>query len=247
MNRSGSSVAMALLMAMPFLALTAQDQQARHLAKDKNEKNLKKKSDCRLFQLSEIKLPPIKIDLRALEMSLESVERSLASLESMDLPDLAFAMPELPEIEIPAIDIPPLSIPHFSVEIPPIEIPAIEVPEIDVGNLEFDCDVEAHHVFQNLGDEEQVRLQALRSLACRGADQAIEAYRQTQRPKSSPAMRYEAVRLLGHFLDDERVLTYVADAAKSDKNLQVRKKAIALLGKSRDPRSAKALQEILMN
>jgi hypothetical protein len=242
MNRSGSSVTMALLLAMPFLALTAQDQQDRHLAKDKKEKNLKKKSDCRLFQLSEIKLPPIEIDLRALEMSLDGVERSLASLESMDLPDLAFAMPELPEIEIPAIEIPPLNIPPFSVEIPPVEI-----PEVEVGDVSFDCDVEAHHIFQYLGDEEQVRLQALRSLACRGADQAIEAYQQNQRPKSSPAMRYEAVRLLGHFLDDERVLTYVADAAKSDKNLQVRKKAIALLGKSRDPRSAKALQEILMN
>jgi len=246
MNRSDSIISAALVVAIPFLPLTARDRQDKEPVKEKN-KAIKIQSECRDFDLSAIQLPPIEIDFRELESSLRELEVSMHALEGFDLPDLAFHIQDLSNIEIPEISIPPLEIeiPPFAVEIPPM--PQIETPEIIVGNLAVDCDVAAHRVFQNLSDEDHVRLQALRTLACQGADQAITAYQQVQKQKASPAMRYEAVRQLGHFLDDERILTLVADAAKTDKNLQVRKKAIALLGKSRDPRSTKILEEILLN
>jgi hypothetical protein len=246
MNHSESAVSMALLLAMPFMALTTRDQQDKEPVKEK-AKVVRIQSGCGEIDLSDIHLPPIELDLSELENSLKELESSLRDLDGMYSSDLAFHIPDLPNIEIPEINISPLeiAIPPFSVEIPPI--PPIELPKIAFGDLTVECDIAAHKVFHNLSDEEQIRLQALRSLACQGADQAITAYQQVQKQTASPAMRYEAIRQLGRFLEDGRVLTLVADAAKTEKSIQVRKKAIALLGKSRDPQATKILEEILLN
>jgi hypothetical protein len=238
MNRSGSILSAALLLAISFLPLSAHNGQDREATKEK-KKALKIQSDCRDFNMA-----PIEIDLSRLEFSLQELQFSLMELEAARLPELEFHLADLPATEIPEINIPPVDLPHLAVAIAPI--PPIEIPEIAVGELAPDCDVAAHKVFRDLSDEDQMRLQALRSLACQSAEQAIAAYHQVQK-KARPAFRYEAVRQLGHFLEDGRVLPLIADAAKTDKNIEVRKKAITLLGKSRDPRSTKILEEILLN
>ncbi len=249
MNRSGSIISAALVVAIPFLPLTARDQQDKQDDKGK-KKALKIQSNYHEFDIPEINIPPIEIDLSELESSLQRMEVAMMRLEDCHIPELAFELSELPPIEIPEMNIPPMSVvipPIPPIEIPPIEIPPVLIPEIVVGDLATGCDVAAHQVFHGLSEEEQVRLQALRTLACKGADHAITAYQQVQKQKARPAFRYEAIRQLGHFLDDGRVLPLIADAAKTDKNIEVRKKAIALLGKSRDPRSTKILEEILLN
>jgi len=247
MNRSGLFISAALVVAIPFLPLTARDQQDKQDEKGK-KKFLKIQSNYHEFDIPEINIPPIEIDLSGLEFSLRRLEVAMMELEDCHIPELAFELSELPPIEIPEINIPPfaVAIPPMP-PIPPIEIPPFAIPEFVVDDLAIGCDVAAHKVFHDLSDEEQVRLQALRILACQGADQAITAYQQVQKQKARPAFRYEAIRQLGHFLDDGRVLPLIADAAKTDKNIEVRKKAIALLGKSRDPRSTKILEEILLN
>jgi hypothetical protein len=244
MNRSGSFISAALVAAIPFLPLTARDQQDKQDEKGK-KKALKIQSNYREFDIPEINIPPIEIDLSELEFSLKQMEVAMMRLEDCHIPDLVFELSELPPIEIPEINIPPIAVAIPA--IPPIEIPPIVIPDIALGDLTVGCDVAAHQVFHDLSEEEQVRLQALRTLACKGADQAITAYQQVQKQKARPAFRYEAIRQLGHFLDDARVLPLIAEAAKTDKNIEVRKKAIALLGKSRDPRSTKILEEILLN
>lgn len=244
MNRSGSIISAALVVAIPFLPLTARDQQDKQDTKGK-KKPIKIQSNYHEFDVPEINIPPIEIDLSGLEFSLKGLEVAMMELEDCHIPELAFELSVLPPIEIPEINIPPIAV--AIPPIPPIEIPPIEIPEFVVGDLAVDCDAAAHKVFHDLSDEEQVRLQALRSLACRGADQAIAAYQQVQKQKASPAMRYEAVRQLGNFLEDGRVLTFIGDAARADRNIEVRKKAIALLGKSRDPQSTKILEEIVLN
>jgi len=59
--------------------------------------------------------------------------------------------------------------------------------------------------------------------------------------ESLPSLRYEAVRHLRRFLDDKRVVPILG---KDDKNVDVRKKTILLLGKSGDKRAVKILEEI---
>jgi HEAT repeat protein len=50
---------------------------------------------------------------------------------------------------------------------------------------------------------------------------------------------------LGRFLEDERVVPILGDIIKDDSNLTVRKKAIYLLGKSKDPRAVDILEGIV--
>lgn len=246
MNRSGSFISAALVVAIPFLPLTARDQQDKQDDEKGKKKSLKIQSNYHEFDIPEINIPPIEVDLSGLEFSLKRLEVAMAALDDRHMPELAFELSELPPIEIPEINIPPIP-PIPPIAIPSIAIPPITIPDIALGDLAVGCDVAAHQVFHDLSEEEQVRLQALRTLACKGPDQAITAYQQVQKQKARPAFRYEAIRQLGHYLEDGRVLPLIADAAKTDKNIEVRKKAIALLGKSRDPRSTKILEEILMN
>ncbi|HEX9975185.1 MAG TPA: HEAT repeat domain-containing protein, partial [bacterium] len=62
--------------------------------------------------------------------------------------------------------------------------------------------------------------------------------------ESNPALRYEAVRQLRRFLDDKRVVPILGEVAQYDKNVDVRKRAILLLGKSGDKRAVKILKEL---
>ena len=188
------------------------------------------------------------IDLRGYEEMLESLEPQLSDLEvqlqelekldfhELDnlrvLEDINIVLPEIPEIDI---------------EIPPIPPIAVHIPEFDLRGIDVTYDFRsgAHRLYRDLSDEEHIRLQAVRSVARQDIDKAIPALEKIAKEDSSPAVRYEAVRKLGRFLDDERVVPVLGNIVKNDRNLTVRKKAIHLLGKSKDPRAVEILEGIV--
>ncbi len=193
----------------------------------------------------DIEIPDVEWELKDYEAMLEGLDGQLGELDIRlrhlddlhidrlhDLEDLHIIVPEV-DLAIPPI--PP---------IPPIDI---HIPHIRLDGMVsgVDWDSDALKLFRDLNEEEQLRLRALRSLARRDADQAIPALEKTLREDASPALRYEAVRQLGRFLEDPRVAPLLGETAKSDPNLAVRKKAVRLLGKSKDPRVVEILQEIV--
>ncbi|NIV98925.1 hypothetical protein GWN26_07145, partial [Candidatus Saccharibacteria bacterium] len=106
----------------------------------------------------------------------------------------------------------------------------------------FDGHWSASHLFRNLSDSEQVRLEALRSIARQDAEVAVPALEKIIREDPSPALRYKAVHYLGRYLDEEGVLSLLEDVIKNDSNIDVRKKAIYVLSKSKDPRAVDILE-----
>ncbi len=99
-------------------------------------------------------------------------------------------------------------------------------------------------MFEDLSEDDQLKVTALRSISRQNADKAIPAIEKVIEEESNPALRFEAVRQLRRFLDDERVVPILGKVAKDDKNVDVRKKAIYLLGKSGDKRAVKILEEL---
>lgn len=193
----------------------------------------------------DIEIPDVEWELKDYEEMLEGLEGQLGEMDIRlrhlddlhfdklrDLEDLHIVVPEV-DLAIPPI--PP---------IPPIDI---HIPHLRLDGMVsgFDWDSDVLKLFRDLSEEEQLRLQALRSLARREADEAIPALEKTLREDASPALRYEAVRQLGGFLKDPRVTPLLGETAKNDQNLAVRKKAVRLLGKSKDPRAVEILQEIV--
>ena len=189
------------------------------------------------YRLHSIEIPEIHIDLSGLEQSMQELEVSLQHLEHIEIPDI---------------------------HIPPIHIPDIHIPEIDLAfdqfdfNFDFDFafdfddgliyyedgDWDHSNLFEDLSDEEQLKIAALRSISRQEADKAIPALEKVIKKESHPALRYEAVRHLRRFLDDKRVVPILGKVAKKDKNVDVRKRAIYLLGKSGDKRAVKILEEL---
>ncbi len=184
------------------------------------------------YRLHSIEIPEIHIDLSSLEQSMQELEVSLQHLE---------------HIEIPEID---------------VEIPPIEIPEIDLAfdHLDFDYDFDFDfddgfiyyedgdwdhsNLFEDLSENDQLKVAALRSISHQNADKTIPAIQKVLDEEINPALRYEAVRHLRKFLDDKRVVPILGKVAKNDKNVDVRKKAIYLLGKSGDKRAVKILEEL---
>ncbi len=253
MNRVRQITLCGALLAIPFLPLNAEDGKHKPCASAKSKK-IKIDAACADFDASVRQ--HIKLSLSRLNSSLQEIKIALAQLPKIEIPAIEVT---LPMIEIGLSDNAPLlslegaatfiDLPAITtVAMPPLpQVPPIEIPEIDLEFLSIDCNASAEAIFQYLSDEEKARLDALRSLAAGGVSQAIAAYKETVRMKARPSLRYEAIRQLGNFLHDERVVPLLGEAAKSDKNIEVRKKAIALLGKCDDPRSIKILEDIVLN
>ncbi|MCB0307467.1 MAG: HEAT repeat domain-containing protein, partial [Calditrichaeota bacterium] len=101
-------------------------------------------------------------------------------------------------------------------------------------------------MFKNLTEQEELRLEALRSVVRKGSDrEALAALEKVLKGDDSPALRYEAVRQLEHFTDEEAAIKLLGDAAKNDSHVKVRKKAIQVLGRSGDPRAVEILEEVI--
>ena len=205
-------------------------------------------------RLHSFTIPEIHIDMSHLETSMQHLEQSLQNLEHIEVPEV--------HVDIPHIYVPEIHVPHIFV--PDIHIPEICIPEIDLAfdqfdfNFDFDFDFDFDdgfiyyedgdwdhsHLFEDLSEQEQLKIAALRSISRQDRDKAIPALEKVIKEESNPALRYEAVRHLRRFLDDKRVVPILGKVAKDDKNVDVRKKAIYLLGKSGDKRAVKILEEL---
>ncbi|MFQ5631841.1 MAG: HEAT repeat domain-containing protein [bacterium] len=237
------------------------------LAQEKKKEDVQDKKKKPAKELRRI-TPEKETDFREFERSMEHLEHSLRVLEHIEIPELPVLaelpeLPELPElhIEIPEIHIPEIEIPemHFEIpdieipeiEIPPIEIPEIVIPDIEMGDFHIEGELAhwngewQHSRFRDLSDEEELRVQALRSVAREDDDEAMAMIEKVLQQDESAAVRYQAVRLLRRHLKKDKTIDLLGATARNDKNAEVKKAAIRLLGKSGSPRAVEILQEIV--
>ncbi|MBC8184114.1 HEAT repeat domain-containing protein [candidate division KSB1 bacterium] len=223
-----------ILFLMTTIALFGQEIDEKKL--EQNLQKLEQKLMEKEQVLRSIEIPEMNLDLSGLEESMIHLEHSLSHLEHIEIPDI--------HVEIPEIDI---EVPEIHVGIPEIHVPEID---LDLSHLDFDCgEFHFHHwdrcdLFDDLSEDEEVKVSAIRSMGRQEAEKAVPALKRTIEKELNPAYRYEAVRQLRKFVDENTVLETLAKVAKSDKNVEVRKKAIHVLGKSEDPKAVKILKEI---
>jgi len=200
-------------------------------------------------------VPNYDFDFSDLDSQLQDYEKALENMD-VHLGDLDVKLKDLDNIriyhsdELRELENLRIVIPDINIDIPPIPpIPqiAIHIPEFRLDGIDFTFydDFDGHKLFKNLSDEEEIRLQALRSVARQDINQAVPALEKIAREDPSPALRYEAVRQLGRFFEDQRVVPILGEVVKNDNSLTVRKKAIQLLGKSKDPRAVEILEEVV--
>lgn len=215
--------------------LSAQDQ------KDKKLKKSKRITGNHRIELDAIEIPEIEFDMIELKESLDHLEFSLSHLEHIHVPDMHFVMPHIPPVHVA---IPP--IPDIHVDIPPIDfdMPEIVMPDFDFDGFEFEYHGASASMYRDLSDNEQLKISALRSMKRKPAEEVLPVVEKILRDSESPAVRYEAISLLRYHLDDEKTIELLGKVAKSDKNVDVRKKAVRILGRSRDTRAVKILEEI---
>lgn len=213
----------------------------------------KKKSS----QQKAVIVPNYDFDFSDLDSQLRDYEKALENMD-VHLGDLDVKLKDLDDVriyhldELRELENLHIVIPDINIDIPPIPpIPqiAINIPEFQIDGMDFTLydDFDGHKLFRNLSDEEEIRLQALRSVVRQDIDQAVPALEKIAREDPSPALRYEAVRQLGRFFEDQRVVPILGEVVKNDNSLTVRKKAIQLLGKSRDPRAVEILEDVVGN
>jgi hypothetical protein len=204
----------------------------------KHEKKLKRaeeKLKAAESRLHSIEIPEIHVDLSGLEQSMKELEFSMQHLEHIEIPD----------IQIPHIYIPPIHIPEIDLNFDQFDFDFDFDFDIDEGFIHYeegDCD--HSDLFEDLSEQDQLKIAALQSISRQDEDKAIPALEKVIKEETNPALRYEALRQLRRFLDDKRVVPILGEVAKYDKNVDVRKRAILLLGKSGDKRAVKILREL---
>lgn len=215
--------------------LSAQDQ------KDKKAKKSKMIIENRHAEIEAIEIPEIELDMSGLEASLEHLELSLSHLEHFHIPDIDFDIPPIPPIHV---DIPP--IPDINFDIPQIEfdMPEIVIPDLDFDGFEFEYHGESTSMYRDLSDNEQLKISALRSMKRKSADEVLPVVEKILKEEKSEALRYESVNLLKYHLDSEKAIKLLGQVAKSDNNVEVRKRAVRILGRSKDTNAVKILEEI---
>ena len=211
-------------------SMIAQEKiERKHERKLKEAEEKLKEHEHRLHSFT---IPEIHIDMSHLETSMQHLEQSLQHLEHIEIPDI-----HIPDIHIPEID---LAFDQFD-----FNFDFDFDFDFDDGFIYYeDGDWDHSNLFEDLSDEEQLKISAIRSISRQDRDKAIPAMKKVIKEESNPALRYEAVRHLRRFLDDKRVVPILGKVAKKDKNVDVRKRAIYLLGKSGDKRAVKILEEL---
>lgn len=216
-------------------------------AADGDNSKRKKKERAPVVVVPEynFEIPDMEAHLRAYEEAMESLDVQLGDLD-VQLGKLSepyiYNLEELQQLEDLHI-----AIPEINIEIPDIEPVVVNIPDINFhgGDISFYFDTQSSKLFKDLSEEEELRLQALRSVARQDVDKALPALEKTAKEDASPALRYEAVRQLGRFFEDPRVVPILGEVIKNDSSLEVRKKAIQLLGRSKDPRAVEILERIV--
>lgn len=262
MKRVGVFLICAMFALFSGMSALAQDE------KKENVQDKKKKPNKELRRIT----PEKELDLKELERSMEHLEHSMRMLEDFEMPPLP-PMPEMPELaelpeipefhfEIPEIHIPEIEIPELHFEMPEIEMPEMhfempeivipEIPDMEWGEFHFEGEPVIwggewgySDRFNNLTDEEELRVQALRSVARKDDGETIAMIEKVLKQDESAAVRYHAVRLLRQNLDNDKVIDLLGETARNDSNTDVKKTAIRLLGKSGSPRAVEILQDIV--
>ncbi len=136
-----------------------------------------------------------------------------------------------------------------------------EVPEFDIPDMDFDFDDErvmridssrimlvhsggAQKLFTDLGEDEQIRIQAVRALDKKDAATTLPVLQKLLEREASPAIRHAAARKLRYFRDHEKSIDLLARLAQKAPNVQVRKAAITLLGESGGKKAKAILQDL---
>jgi hypothetical protein len=215
------------------VALSGQDVDEKKL--ERKLKNLEQRLKDKEHQLHSIEIPEMHLELSGLEESMVHLEHSLAHLEHIEISEIHIDMPEIdidiPEIHIPEID---LEFSHFDFDF-----------DYDFDYAEFHYPhLDQSHLFENMSEDEEIKVSAIRSMGRQEKEKAIPALTRTIEKESNPAYRFEAVRKMRKFVDEKGVLETLAKVAKSDKNVDVRKKAIHVMGKSENPKAVIILKEI---
>ena len=222
------------------------------------KKKKRHKSKTVIIDGERIEIPEVHIDMEEMRHNMKELRLELGKMKDLridvpmpDMDDLRINLEQLRDLEdlhfeIPDIDI---DIPEIAIApLPPIPPIHVEIPEISWDGFRFEGfgNDGASRLFDDLSEDEELRLQALRSVARQPADVAIPALEKSLRNDKSPAVRYRAVSYLRKFLDeDDRIVPLLSEVIRRDENIKVRKKAIRILGESKDPRTVEILMEIV--
>ena len=93
-------------------------------------------------------------------------------------------------------------------------------------------------------DEEQLKLESLRSLFEMDEKKAFPVLKNSLEKEKNPKIRKKLVQYLAR-IDNPEAIDVLGNIAKNDLDSEVRKRAIYYLGKSGDKRAVKILKDIL--
>jgi|GEM_PF-6167844 len=203
------------------------------------------------------------VELEALH-HLEDLEHHLEDLDLHHLADLEEHMAEMHErlgaihvdVDIPPIPaiapiavLPDVPMPAI-VPLPDINVPVIvdidaPVP-VDFGFHGFSSGGDMKRLFPGITDDEILKIQAMRSLTRQSTETAVPTLSKIAKKGKSAAQRYMAVTLLSRYLKKDRsIVPLLGEVALNDENVNVRKRAVVTLGKSKDSRAISILEEII--
>ncbi|MEL6821502.1 MAG: HEAT repeat domain-containing protein, partial [Calditrichota bacterium] len=156
------------------------------------------------------------------------------------------------------VDIPPL--PPIAV-LPDVPFPAVApLPDIDVPVIvdinaptpvEFGIhghtsSGEMKRLFPGISDDEILKIQAMRSLSRQSSQTAVPTLSKIALKGKSAPQRYMAVTLLSRYIKKDRsIVPLLGEIALNDENVNVRKRAVVFLGKSKDSRAITILEDII--
>ena len=196
----------------------------------------------------------LRADMENLRERMRELRAELQDIEPLDgfvvdLPEALFMGPmdiDMPNIFIPDIDIPDIHIPDVDLILSEIELHDLDMLEDRPMPGLFHIG-DSHNLYDDLSEAETIRLTALQSFlrGNREAQSALPEIARVLQSDDSPALRYQAVGYLGRYLVEGRAIELLGLAATQDASLPVRKRAVALLGRSKDPRAIQYLDAIL--
>ncbi|MGH1366671.1 MAG: HEAT repeat domain-containing protein [Calditrichia bacterium] len=105
---------------------------------------------------------------------------------------------------------------------------------------------ELKRLFPGIEEDEVLKLQAMIALTRQSAQTAVPTLSKIAKKGKTPAQRYQAVALLAHYMKkDESIVPLLGEIAFEDDNINVRKRAVLILGKCGDDRAIPILENLI--
>ncbi|HQU72564.1 MAG TPA: HEAT repeat domain-containing protein [Calditrichia bacterium] len=172
------------------------------------------------------------------DFDFHGLELPAAPMVDFDMPEIPYVIADIPEVVLPEFDFP--DIPAAVAPVDPLVFPDFEMhfvpPMPEIGYFGQS---------PALTDEEQLRIEAIRSIRKFDAEKAVPALRKIIDEDSSPAVRMSALQTLHRYMDHPETLPILGKVAREDSDLKVRRMAVKMLGSSKDPRAAEFLEALL--